>query len=895
MPTNEYSPRFDLGPLEPLLAQGALLLTPNQRLARAIKSAWDSRQLEQGATAWQPARVQALEFWLDSLWRAALDAGGCARRHRLGRIEELEIWQRAIEADCARHGNYALLQTGGAAEIAARARAVLADARIDTNAAAVSAEFNLDADCATFLRWLQAFNAELERQASATAADCYAALLQAEVTAKPVPPAVVLVDFTSISPLQQACIDKFAASATAVSSLHNAAELAARSFPDRSSELAAVARWAAQLQRAQPASRVGIILQDMQADRALLEYQLRREFDCFGENYTALPVNFSTAINLDQAPVVRDALRILATGEREMPLADILGLLRSRYSFPELAETPALGALVKRLFDDGLETVASGRLRFHARASGRPGDDAEPLLWQRLSATQALRLHSGHKLPSAWADCFHDFLGLWGWPGSGALDSLEYQQVERWYRLLEDFAALDRVIGELDFSRALALLRRCSQASLSQPQTPDSPIQVLGPLEAAGLQFDALWICGLEASQWPERPRPNPFIPQRLQRERNLPHATSEQQWCYAESLWRQYRASCSALTASFARQLDNAPQLASPLLDGLPLVDEQAHDTLPPDWLDAFQGAAIEFVEDVAAGEYSGPRQPLPGGSGVLRDQAACPFRAFTRHRLRLEPLGERYNGLSPRDRGKLLHAALQALWEQLGDSRALANADAGALAKVVGAAVQAALDSISESQRLHVGLHCLSLEGQRLEQLLLAWLEVERSRGEFRVEASETPCEFTLGGTTLRLRVDRVDLLADGSRVVFDYKSGRCNVSDWSGERPREPQLPLYSIATGAAAIAFAQVRARDCKIAGVGAVEGVPGISQDAGKLAGNDNPEFGWSDLTGQWHTRLEQLLEEFLAGAAPVDPQPRACDFCGLQPLCRIAVEPEELA
>ena len=56
-----------------------------------------------------------------------------------------------------------------------------------------------------------------------------------------------------------------------------------------------------------------------------------------------------------------------------------------------------------------------------------------------------------------------------------------------------------------------------------------------------------------------------------------------------------------------------------------------------------------------------------MRGGTRVLADQAACPFRAFAKWRLSAEELEEPESGLDPRDRGKLLHALMREIWTRL------------------------------------------------------------------------------------------------------------------------------------------------------------------------------------------------------------------------------------
>ena len=61
-------------------------------------------------------------------------------------------------------------------------------------------------------------------------------------------------------------------------------------------------------------------------------------------------------------------------------------------------------------------------------------------------------------------------------------------------------------------------VKRLAAQTLFQPEAPDVPIQVLGVLESAGLEFDHLWVMGLTDEAWPIPARPNPFIPVALQR-----------------------------------------------------------------------------------------------------------------------------------------------------------------------------------------------------------------------------------------------------------------------------------------------------------------------------------------------------------------------------------------
>jgi RecB family exonuclease len=183
--------------------------------------------------------------------------------------------------------------------------------------------------------------------------------------------------------------------------------------------------------------------------------------------------------------------------------------------------------------------------------------------------------------------------------------------------------------------------------------------------------------------------------------------------------------------------------------------------------------------------------------------------------------------------------------------------------------------------------------LEAERLAALLLEWLAMEEQRPPFEVECLEMWHRENLGQLTIQTRIDRIDRLPGHGRVILDYKTGRPAVRDWLGERPVEPQLPLYSLGRGKgelAAVAFARVRRGACAFLGLaGTADLVPGVALVDERHV-PDASQDNWQELLQCWRASLQRLAREFAAGEARVDPvnPSQACDRCDLQALCRIA-------
>jgi RecB family exonuclease len=261
-----------------------------------------------------------------------------------------------------------------------------------------------------------------------------------------------------------------------------------------------------------------------------------------------------------------------------------------------------------------------------------------------------------------------------------------------------------------------------------------------------------------------------------------------------------------------------------------------------------------------------------MRGGTRVLADQAACPFRSFARWRLHAEALEEPAPGLDAADRGRLLHALMRHIWTVLKTSRNLH----GDLEPVIGPAARAAVEEAGIQGRF------AELERMRLARLAREWLDVEKTRGEFEISALEEKRTIALAGLELSGRIDRMDRLASGGHALIDYKTGSMvSPKAWDPPRPDEPQLPLYALSAreDIAAVVFARLRPGGMKYIGF----------SRAGETLPNVKQARDWNGLFALWRKEIEALGAAFAAGDARVDPKNdlATCRLCQLQTLCRV--------
>ncbi len=870
------NPLFDIAHLRRPLAAGDLVLTANRRLARSVLAAWGQHCQTQGAEVWPQPPVYALDDWFAECWQALLDrgyppalAGTIANPHA-----ERWLWQQVIAADAdAPDGDPAAY-----AELARAAGQQVERWQVPLR----QLEHSNHDGCQHFMRWLADYRNALAQRSLITREQALALIGRGfRDGALPRPPTLHLVGFQTLPPLYR---DSLAATGAEIARHEPAAPdpgvALLAGLDDDSSELLAAARWARAQRDAAPAARIGVVFPNLTSIRTQVERVFRDEFtpthSLPGANRAQPPFNISAGIPLARVPLVASALKLLALRAGEHPLAYYCALLADPFwgdAEAELATRARAEVLLREL---GRVAPSSADFRRQCQlAAAAPPDSAthQDSLGARLrQCAESLRREPATASPRAWAALFSAQLQALGWPGARTLDSNEYQQWQHWRDLLDEFAALSSVVGAVSAAQALAQLRQMAAATIFQVQTADAPVQVLGLLEAVGLRFDRLWVAGMDASRWPQPPAPNPLLPAALQRQHGLPRSSAEQELGLAQDLFASLRAAAGQVIFSYARRDGDGERLPSALLRDLPawLETPPAAESQPlaaHPLIAALLGSTeLERVPIGPAPPLAASGAAVAGGSSVLRDQAGCPFNAFAIWRLGATSLAEPAFGLSAQERGTLVHRCLELLWARLQTQSALLQLDAQACAAVVAEVVAEALKPWQRDRPELCGPRFLRIESARLRALLLAWLDLDRARAGFSVVAPEQAIAVDVAGLKLALRIDRIDQLADGSLVLIDYKTGATKPKVWAGERPEEPQLPLYALSQQApvAALCLARVSGRD----GVG----LSGTGRDPALLPGLVAPAAlglpeTWPATLAHWQRVLARLAREFLDGHA----------------------------
>lgn len=871
-------PKDYLASLWPALEAGTPVLTPNLRLSRALRQhVVHSMGAGDGRVMVTPP-IHVTGAWIESQWRTLVELGTLPPARILSPLEAEELWLGIIQRDLSSSPQFSLLQPGAAAKAAQHSRELLLQYR--STVPAIKERFAQDEDCSRFYQWLEAFERQLAALRWLTPAGLETAVASDGV--RLVDEVVVITD-GSMTPVAHAALDRLAEKVTLVT-LADAApvDLVGRTYATVEDEQLAAAKWAADRYR-RGLDSTAIVSLDLATQRDGIESALREAFDAVDARYDALPVNFSRGISSADAPVLRDALLVLRCLSAPIRRSDLLALIRSPYLtlLGQGDQRRAIG-LIKRLFRSRLDPIPAADLRDGLRAMGE-----SPLL-RALDAVAAKRLLKHEGGGGEWRAIFLSLLVDLGWPRRQGLDSFEYQQIERLDEMMDQFESACDVCGSKSFPQAVSVFSRVLERRQFQPITSDNALQVLNDREVRGLRFDAVWLLGAQSSQLPKRPQLLPFIPAQLQRELGMPVATDPDGEIAARTLLNGLRAHAKELIVSWHFFDEGVEQVPSRLITPSSDIDSGGSARLDR-WRRLLQHQIdMESIIDDRTVPIDPEGAAHRGGAALLADQSLCPFRAWVKQRLGVRQLDEPASGLTATERGNLLHLSLKLFWQRCMSSEGLRLLTGDQTRDLIAAAVSEAIHGVPTSIRRRVGNAALDVEATRLKQRLADWITLERSRDVgFEIDGLETEQFLTVGDLQLRLVIDRIDKLADGRRLVLDYKSSaRQSVSALWGDRLREPQLPSYALLDERIeGVGWAVVSLKETKAVTLG--EGL-GFATDKGLASQLKDAEVNdWQQVRERWRMQLDNLASAFAEGHAEVDPMPRACEFCGLQPVCRI--------
>ncbi len=869
-----------------LLHAGETVLLPNPRAAGELRAYFNREQRHRGLRAWESPPVHTWSEWSESLW-SRLQLEGREERILLNRLQEGLLWETIIEAspEGNRLPRASLRQLAGMAS-SAFALACAQEGLLHLERTADSP------DAHAFAAWQEKFVQECARE-GLLSRSLLASALVLHVRAKNIPAihVVHLAGFEHLVPAQLSLLEvlRRAGARVELHSLQANPVLdplrVSVHLSDPHEELRWAARWIRQYFDTcnGAAPRVALILPNPAIERAALEPLLREvlapELEPVDVDLSSTPWHFAAGSALNTLPIIRDALFLLRWLHGEISPDQIGSLLLSPF-FDHSEPFEERARFEKNILRRGSrlrpELSLSSFLQL-ARVGG--------LDFPELGAVERLVGDSGHVNGTGshadWTEFIRKLLRSVGWPSIRTLSSAEFRATEAWDGLLDLLATLDFRGGRTTFPELLGLLASEAETTPAPSAIAGAAIEILTLPETEGCSFDAALVLRATDESLPLSERPHPLLGWEFQRFFDLPGTDPVRTHTRSRDRLSGLGERCSNLLLLHAEADENGPQRLTPL------AEELAFRPVPPlDLLASITEPAPLVLQSVEEDTLL----PLPslqtsGGARLLELQAACGFRAFATLRLAASLPEDTTLGLDARQRGSLLHKALELFWTEVGSQANLRAQTQEARQGAIERAVHAAFGRLGPGSRPAWETAYLEICERRLRNLIDNWLEHELERSDFTVLPPEQEQLVQVGPLELKVRPDRIDRV-DGGFVFIDYKSSAdLSTEHWLGERPQAPQLPLYTLlgeAEEVRGLAFARIRpGHDMRWIG---------LQQEEGDLRHKRGIKLHNLELqVAAWREELDRLAFAFAQGVTSVDPKayPKTCKYCEQRLLCRL--------
>jgi ATP-dependent helicase/nuclease subunit B len=465
---------------------------------------------------------------------------------------------------------------------------------------------------------------------------------------------------------------------------------------------------------------------------------------------------------------------------------------------------------------------------------------------------------------SGWLRALDDSLSILGVLQGLAADMAGVQLLQALQTWQQELAGDSTRVTRAEWRHWLA---QQLDAHTFQDSSIDSPVLLTHLAATRWRSFDAVLLLGCDAAHLPSADNGSVWFNDAVRGMLGLP--TREIYLAQQRDDLLALLVMNDTVLVTWQASKNGEKNLLSPYLEMLRALHELAYSD---DLAERELGSLLEHAQ-VRAADFPLPDKAVMPAPDALQSLipnrisasgynslVACPYQFYARHMLRLNELDEVRESIEKRDYGEWVHGILHRFHQQF-----------SLLSEHTRAVLEEALQQISSEmfaptvERDYLARAWLLRWQQTIPTYLDAQLKNEADG--WRYQNGEVPFEMPLSEElTMHGRIDRVDVQADGSARVLDYKMmDATRLRNKLKEPGEDVQLACYAHVYEADEAAFISIE-KD-KVVSVAPPQDVPELAR-----------------------ANIERLLEVFaqMRGGAvmPAHGVDEACMYCEMRGLCR---------
>lgn len=584
----------------------------------------------------------------------------------------------------------------------------------------------------------------------------------------------------------------------------------------------------------------------VQADTILVAFPSLDEYSGLVEEIFTdygIPYNRALGRQLSTSAVTTAVISLLQSIQHDFSGPSLLRIFSS--SFLKFAATPDIAPAIDNLMRR--VRITGGMQKWlSATSSGAVEDQAKEVLYDALKDLfNALEPFATPDTASLdiWIE---RLFALMSWSKiekrvhlvRGPLN-INLQAYKKLVETLDQIKAAGRLFPEniYTFDEFLFLLKKTFMRTRFQvPPEDEAGVQVLGIMESAGRPWNEIYLGGLIDGKFPQRLSQNIFLPERVLESMGV--RTIERARLTAAHHFYRLLLSAEKVTLTRPESERGQPAVASPFLaelapimdgglinqglkqtsqiqfslrmeDSMGLTDfarslgRYLHDRaeLPPGISGVLESSMPEMAPLLSAVSSMPPKPalalPLPKKSYDVTEldvYLMCPYDYYVSYILRLVPLEEVTEDISPRERGSRVHSILREFYRRWTEPITDENMQkARTILRELAERAYKEPDTFRNAREKELFLTVMAerfLEAEKefwKQGMRPILLEADLPHLSIRLSTGET--------VELHGKVDRIDVDSEGNFIVVDYKTG-IYPKPVNGIEQKIFQLSLYAV---------------------------------------------------------------------------------------------------
>ncbi|BBB23386.1 conserved hypothetical protein [Isorropodon fossajaponicum endosymbiont JTNG4] len=660
--------------------------------------------------------------------------------------------------------------------------------------------------------------------------------------------------FKTLTPQQQLLFDTIGYQQINANNTHH---ISALTFDTTTSEILKAAKWAKAHFDTNPDKSVVIVSPQLND----IQHQLSSIFDQVFDNLLTeigqKSYNISLGLRLNQYPLIQDLLSILT--------------LSTQLQYNKI-QSALFNQIATCVYVSGYQQERSARSLLMNQVLSLSVDefslDKIDKALSKCPILEAIINNIKRKKPSnntleSHLLSFNSTLETWGFATDRNLSSTEYQLFKKYLKTSLGLNRLSLYHAKVSTQSAIAQLNNLTTQVIFQAQASKTNIQILGALEAQGLYFYEAWVLGMTNQFLPARLNSTRFIAHDISVTHQIPHTDYELIATDAKNTLKSLSSLADKVVFSYALTHLENEQLPSPLIEFNPAINTSHIQKISP--------IALESIIDTRTTHLEKPQ--IKSGVRILKDQMACAFKGFA-HRLNTPSFDAPHIGINRLEQGSIIHNALQYIYQEITSKEQLLALSTKELDSLI-------LNKINVALKRHPNSGFKKIEKLRLSRLIHTFIETDKQREDFCILATEQNITANIANLEFETRLDRLDQMNNGDKIIFDYKTGTTSIASWCGSAISDPQLPIYALTNNVQGAAFIELASNKINFKGLSKdPDSLPKQSKYKGKCQ-------DWDEQLKIWQQTLNTASLDFQHGIATVLPNKNACDYCEFDLLCRI--------